>query len=326
MNTTCNFIRVLAARGTRLIDVFDKKSEQNKYRDIRDRYEIYNKCTENFDKMKMTYDDFRSRVIRYQKFINTPSNFNNNKQGERKIFLEAFAYPQFLKLSAQEKKKHTFVNCPGCEEMMKSLFTKSDFKKFDFHGENPKDGKKFIKDLIKDLEDQGFQENFQISVKDAIGSSLRMVPKISSKENKKNETTKLKDTVKEISSRYKENSLQNILQENISFSQWDRQRKSNSLETSVNTRKRSSVGNFDNYSFDKVQFLAEVRGLKEGDEVNWSQLARNFNVNINGVLPSNGGQVLKEFAQVNGIDIDVFNVDRKISGRNYEKQRRQKKK
>ncbi len=210
--------------------------------------------------------------------------------------------------------------------MTKSLFTKSDVKKFDFHGEKPSDGKKFIKHLITDLQEQGFEEQFDISVKDAIGSALQMVPKISSKENKKNEAMKLKNTVKEISSKYNENSLQNILKENISFSQWDRQRKSNSLETSNNSRNRSSVGNFENYTFNKVQFLADIRNLKQGDVVNWSQLARDFNVNINGVLPSNGGQVLKEFAQVNGIDTDLFNVDRKISGRDYKKQRRQKKK
>ena len=106
MNTTCNFVRVLAARGTRLIDLFDSNSEQNKHRGIGDRYKIYNECTENFEKIKMSYDDFRTMVIRYKKFLNTTSNFNNNKQGERKLFLETFSYPQYLKLSAQEKKAY----------------------------------------------------------------------------------------------------------------------------------------------------------------------------------------------------------------------------
>ena len=47
--------------------------------------------------------------------------------------------------------------------------------------------------------------------------------------------------------------------------------------------------------------------------------------NVAGMHPTNGGQVIKEFATANGIDVDSFNETSRISGREYPKRRHPKK-
>ena len=325
MTSTCNFVRVLAARTTKLLDVLNDESGLHNNRSIADRYEIYLKCTEHFEKFKMSYNDFRSKVIRYESFLSKPSNFNNNKHGERKLFIGKFGYTELLNLSQKDYDKHSFRNCAPCKEKVVSLFERSTTTKFNFE-EGPQDGKKFIRNLFLDLQEQGFESKFDMNIKDAVGSELNMVPKTKYKEKTNAERSKLKNTMHEISTKFHQNSLENILKENISFSQWDRQRKMNALEVSKDSRHRSSIGNLDNYSFDKDAFLDEAAAWPLGAVINWSDIARRYNVCINGIKCANGGQVLKNYAQINGIDVDNFNLDAKISGRDYTKQRRQKKK
>ncbi|CAG2192482.1 unnamed protein product [Mytilus edulis] len=74
-------------------------------------------------------------------------------------------------------------------------------------------------------------------------------------------------------------------------------------------------------------FLDEVKSTTPGSKVNWQYLARKYNVlNKNGIRPLNGGQVLKQFAQDNGVNIHSFNPQSRVSGRDYIRRVRRAKK
>ena len=78
----------------------DESGLQNSH-SIADRYEIYLKCTEHFENCKMSYNDFRPKVIFYEFFLSKPSNFNN-KHEERKLFIGKFGYTELLNLSHED--------------------------------------------------------------------------------------------------------------------------------------------------------------------------------------------------------------------------------
>ncbi|VDI63951.1 Hypothetical predicted protein [Mytilus galloprovincialis] len=95
-----------------------------------------------------------------------------------------------------------------------------------------------------------------------------------------------------------------------SFNQYTRDRMSTSFESKKSASKRvlsrlnkeksgykpkKHHGKFDNYKFDKDLFLQEIQQNPAGSTINWSLLARKYDIKSkNGTTPKNAGQVLKE--------------------------------
>ena len=70
-----------------------------------------------------------------------------------------------------------------------------------------------------------------------------------------------------------------------------------------------------------------MRNAEAGDEINWSECARHFQLQTaTGTIPSNGGQVLQEYAKSHGIDLSIFNKDQHVSVRDGPRIRVTKKK
>ncbi|VDI34881.1 Hypothetical predicted protein [Mytilus galloprovincialis] len=98
-----------------------------------------------------------------------------------------------------------------------------------------------------------------------------------------------------------------------SFNQYTRDRMSTSFESKKSASKRvlsrlnkeksgykpkKHHGKFDNYKFDKDLFLQEIQQNPAGSTINWSLLARKYDIKSkNGTTPKNAGQVLKEYAK-----------------------------
>ena len=63
----------------------------------------------------------------------------------------------------------------------------------------------------------------------------------------------------------------------------------------------------------KGDFLKEVGNLEANStEVNWSDMARKYDVRDgNGEIAKNGGQITKEYAKCQGIDVDSISKKRK---------------
>ena len=71
--------------------------------------------------------------------------------------------------------------------------------------------------------------------------------------------------------------------------------------------KRSPIGNFETMQWDKQALLEEVNSYADGTVINWSALARQYQVkNKNGELAKNGGQIVQEYLKSQGVDVTKF--------------------
>ena len=68
--------------------------------------------------------------------------------------------------------------------------------------------------------------------------------------------------------------------------------------------RKSPVGNVENMAWDKQALLEEVNGYSSDHVVNWSELARRYEVkNKNGEFAKNGGQIVQEYLKSQGVDV-----------------------
>ena len=109
-----------------------------------------------------------------------------------------------------------------------------------------------------------------------------------------------------ISGQLKENDAISVLAEGQSIAAYKRMRMSQSFETPEQKRERAKAApsaprkhspNFEQVQWDKEGLLQRLRNWPEGERVNWTQLANEFNI-----PGSNRGQTVKEFATENSID------------------------
>ncbi|CAG2231598.1 unnamed protein product [Mytilus edulis] len=134
--------------------------------------------------------------------------------------------------------------------------------------------------------------------------------------------------------------VQNLLASGKSFLQYERERlqtcyvttdqaerQADDLQTKLASGKKpkTHIGKYTNYNFNRQEFLEEVKNCKS-TIMNWTRMAIKYNVTLNGKLAGNGGQILKQFAQDNDIDVNQFNPHLRISGRDHLQRIRRSKK
>ncbi|KAL9972520.1 hypothetical protein ACROYT_G018842 [Oculina patagonica] len=80
-------------------------------------------------------------------------------------------------------------------------------------------------------------------------------------------------------------------------------------ETPVVKRKRHA-GNFEAMTWDKNGLKNEVEGCGDETKVNWSELARRYqikNMKLKGQIAKNGGQIAQEWLISQGVNLHRFN-------------------
>ena len=135
----------------------------------------------------------------------------------------------------------------------------------------------------------------------------------------------LQEVVKKL--KPKDDDLNMVLRETLSFEQYERIRMGTQYlsrrETEDILLEKHARGNhvpcpiskLDNYDFDREALLVEVNSLPEDADVNWTDLARRYHVQLNGNFPSNAGHVVKKYCEENGINTEIFNSTKMVSGR-----------
>lgn len=103
--------------------------------------------------------------------------------------------------------------------------------------------------------------------------------------------------------------------------EWGRNRTATTLEpkeaakrrqelklASAETKKpKTHTGRLDNVTWDEEALISEVKAKHSGEVINWSALARKYNVkDKNGDAAKNGGQIVKELLRKKGVDVDHF--------------------
>ena len=77
--------------------------------------------------------------------------------------------------------------------------------------------------------------------------------------------------------------------------------------TLLSKRKKDHVRDISKFNFDKENCIHEVNSYNENDEINFSALARKYNLkNSNGILPKNAGQIVKEILLSMDFDLSRF--------------------
>jgi hypothetical protein len=74
-------------------------------------------------------------------------------------------------------------------------------------------------------------------------------------------------------------------------------------------KRKSHSGNIENMidGCDKDNLINEVNGYAEGTIINWSELARRYNVtDKRGIPAKNGGQMIQDFLVNQGINVTKF--------------------
>ena len=293
----CNFMRVLVSRATRLADPDNEDSSISNKIDVKERWEKYCTFVEEVPTFHLTYDEFRSKVKVADSYMLKNTHFKNNKNGERKLFCQTFSKSSFDKLTNVEVLQHTKAECQPCEAIVDVFYTKPQYN-ITFEGEKTNYGVDMVKDIRKNLEAQEFQNHYNdITPEEAFGKSLKLVLKQSNAEKRSKEEEIKRNTARDIEKKSSADNkdVENVLSTNISFTQYDKERKQNCLEKSQQTKKRNPVGNLNHYTFDKEAFLEELHTLHDGATVNWSSLARKYKLfqnDRNGKIPDNGGQIL----------------------------------
>ncbi|CAC5375195.1 unnamed protein product [Mytilus coruscus] len=162
---------------------------------------------------------------------------------------------------------------------------------------------------------------------------MNMSPRESVVEQNNKIMTSIRETTQQIAESMTENDgdIQNLLASGKSFLQYERERlqtcyvttdqaerQADDLQTKLASGKKpkTHIGKYANYNFDQQEFLEEVKNRKS-TIMNWTRMAIKYNVTLNGKLAGNGGQILKQFAKDNNIDVHRFNPHLRISGRDH---------
>jgi len=76
-------------------------------------------------------------------------------------------------------------------------------------------------------------------------------------------------------------------------------------------REKTHSGNFDRMTWDKETLKKEVESKKDGEKINWSELACRYHVtNKRREIAKNGGQIVQEWLLNQGVNIHRFNPQR----------------
>ncbi len=112
---------------------------------------------------------------------------------------------------------------------------------------------------------------------------------------------KFRDSTNE---QYASNAALSFLSRNESMRDYQRKRIAQSFEPqSATKRVRSHIPSANNRSWDTGAIVKEVQEWPEGTHMNWSEVARRH-----GVPGGNAGQIVKEIAIENGIDVSQFST------------------
>ncbi|XP_069103113.1 LOW QUALITY PROTEIN: uncharacterized protein [Argopecten irradians] len=343
----CNFSKVFISRSSKdntCVEWFDNANAKNCRNteneaskptpvydndlSIQKRHEIYQRFVANYPKLHITYAKFRSVLPRIQTAISKDGNWiNSNKTGEKNAFLKHYSLQSFFQQNVSSRKNHVLNDCRECidtDHTLNRLLQKNPKTNIDLYNVceslssslnststaaspnseiNPFVAATHIINAIKPALTKQFDTSFDVAITKV--SSLNVQVKQTENEKKQQKQQHVKDNLRKsctVAYGDNEDNVINFLASGTSFSQYER--------TRLNTYYEKS---------DKCKEKVEKRLKKENDG------ACNKRTAI-GETPANGGQVLKLFAEANGFPVDSFNTDRAVSGRDYPRRIRRRKK
>ncbi|CAG2220767.1 unnamed protein product [Mytilus edulis] len=325
-------------------DKENKKERLTNNINMKDRYYNYSIFMEKYPKMYLNFDQFRSKTTKLQSYLSDKKYWQNlNKSGQQHSFLGHFSLKNWLSLSSNERLQHQLVDCRPCStvhfnfstlhksiapnfENAHQLYeqgTENILKITSPNSNTTTKGMKVIKSIVNIIQPI-VEQRLDMKFPRPISDSIMLSPPVTPKELQSTKIKVMQESRKKINESFTDggNDVNNFLSSSISFREHDRIRLGNFFETKDNAQQRVNKslekektgkrkhknhhGQFDSYRFDRTEFLAEIKSKNEGDTINWTALARKYQMTCNDKFPANGGQIIQEYARSKGINTIKF--------------------
>ena len=321
------------------------------------RHSNYISLISTYSALHMPYSTFRLNLRRLQDYVTKCQNYKNcNKNKERETFLDHFSFQTWLGLTETEKKSHSLLNCDSCNnihreysELHASFFGEpqrvseaclnlaehviSKFQNSKSPTSAPKKGINMMKnvvDMLQPVIEDKTGINFTNQLSKNINSTItypeiqrNAIVKNIKSSNKTVEKVMSEDNVDVMNflASGKSYNLHDSDRMNSSFVSKEKakQKVENKLQTEKSGKSKSKVhhAKFENYDFDRDAFLDELQRFPPNKPINWTRLAKKYNLTRQGQVPPNAGQVLMQYAKSKGVDVYTFNKSKRVSGRDY---------
>lgn len=246
----------------------------------------------------------------------------------RTAYINTFSTKNWNKLSQSTKQRHTLSNREECAIQYTTqqhafpgrVFTKrTDFATHvhmlvnEANSEHSTTRK--ILAALQPIYQQTYGHSFTQSLVQCPGTQLQVKPKDVDKKRKKREIQR--ECRDHMEAQFNKTDALTVLAEGISVQKYKRVRLSQSFERPEAKRARvegqhptnkKHSPNFEYVEWDKEKVLQDLREWPKNTIIYWSEFARNHNI-----PGQNNGQIVKEFAKAN--DIDVYELDHREPGK-----------
>jgi hypothetical protein len=225
----------------------------------------------------------------------------------KSTYIAKFSSSNWKSLAKSEKQKHTLSCCNQCREEhyhLQQVFPAQPV----FHNPSPAvvslscaptSEKELTTSVLKDLNGtyiQQFGHTFVHSVAQNCKDVELKKTKTEKKREQRNVLRKCRDQVNE---QMAQTAALTTLAEDESLSRYQRKRLSQSFEKPPAPKKlRTHSPSINNITMDKENVLNDLRDFPPATKINWSEFARTHGVNN-----KNGGQIIKQYATEQGVDV-----------------------
>lgn len=337
-------------RAEHLIPRYDTSLSENS------RYHFYCQVMHKYPKMYISKYQFHNKIGRVQSYL-TQSKFfrNSNKSGEKNSYLETYNLMAWLQQSEHDRKSHALSDCPKCLETESGLHSSASADTLAMEDlsftitksileeglTSPQSSNKKVEKFMNTLSPI-LKQKLDVNLNECVKKTFNLQSKENSTEKQKQSVKKLKENKTNIQNALfgATHDVERFLSSGTSYNQYERERLEKFFETSESAKElvekkskkiklglnkpKKHHGKFTSYVFNKQAFLLEMKENKN-ENVNWSSLARKYTIKTkNGQFPANAGQILKQYAQDNGVDVNRFNRQKTVSGRDIAQRIRRK--
>ena len=320
---------------------------------LKQRFENYSLFMNRYSMQIQPFKTFCQKISRIQEYVSNKKFYQNaGRNGEREVFADHFRLINWLQLSEAERKQHKLEKCLPCNTT--HINSSRIHKSITEMSINVADlGEQIVENVTSQLPPSTantkgnrtatalinvlnplFEKEFHKSFEKCVADSLHLTPAEKSTQKQKEILTLLKENKNKIqeATSIDDTDVNNFLSSGKSFQQHDRERMllfnthdAAEKQTKMCLEKqrkgllvqKKHHGKFENYTFNKDDFLLEIKSLVPNGIVNWTRLGKKYDVThkVTGNKPQNAGQILFMFAKANGIDVLSLNKQRTVSGR-----------
>ena len=323
----CGFARTAIRELSQTIYVNAKGKKCKKKLDIQHRANRFQALFPTF-KVSDAYYSVKpghklSQFNKHCKVVQDCFNRRWNPSISRKEYGAIFSITQWIALTKQQQSQHSIQQCVGCATSyashqnqfptfktgQRTMVTSAKAMCSEYIGEcNTGECGTITQHLLAGLE-ASYKETFGQSFTDVITKcpNAALQKRKTTVEKKREKRQLVRKCVQHIQDTLRTNDATMVLNEGLSLRTYNRIHLAQGFESAKmkNERANSNAGKKkthspsmeENVTWDTTAALNELKNWSEDKKINWSQVARQYNI-----PGKNRGQVLKEFARKNGLD------------------------